>query len=71
MAEVESPPHFAGKSLRELDVRVNYGLEVILIKPAKRKGKVTAMVVSPDYHFSHGDVILVAGQQASVQAMME
>jgi CIC family chloride channel protein len=71
MAEVECPPHFAGKSLRELDVRVNYGLEVILIKPAKKKGKATAMVVSPDYHFSHGDVILVAGKQASVQAMME
>ena len=71
MAEVECPPHFAGKSLRELDVRVNYGLEVILIKPTKKKGEVTAMVVSPDYQFSYGDVILVAGKQASVQAMME
>jgi CIC family chloride channel protein len=71
MAEVECPPYFVGKNLRELDVRVNYGLEVILIKPANRKRKLTTMVASPDYHLSHGDVILVAGKQPSVQALME
>jgi CIC family chloride channel protein len=70
MAEVECPAHFASKTLRDLDVRVHYGVEVILIRPAKRAGKGTAVVVSPDYRFSHGDVILVVGPQKEVQALM-
>jgi CIC family chloride channel protein len=71
MAEIECPPYFAGKSLRELDVRVRYGVEIILVRPAKRKGTEGAMVVSPDYQLSNGDVILVAGEREKVQALME
>jgi chloride channel protein, CIC family len=71
MAEMECPAHFAGRNLRELNVRVNYGIEVILIRPAKGEGKEPAVVVSPEYRFSHGDVMLVAGKQANVEAMMK
>jgi hypothetical protein len=71
MAEVECPAYFVGKSLRELNVRVNYGVEVILIRPAKRSGREPLMVVSSDYRFFHGDVLLVAGKKASVQSLME
>jgi predicted transcriptional regulator len=70
MAEVECPAHFAGKTLRDLDVRVQYGVEVILIRPVKKAGKDTAVVVSPDYRFSHGDVILVVGPKKEVQSLM-
>jgi len=69
MAELECPPHFVGKTLKELRVLVNYGVQVILIRPAKRAGKEGSMVVSPDYRFSHGDVILVLGKQRQVQAL--
>jgi CIC family chloride channel protein len=71
MAELECPLDFAGKSLRELNARVNYGVEVILIRPAKGPGKAAVMVVSPDYRFLIGDVLLVAGKKASVQGLME
>jgi len=39
MAELEAPPHFVGKTLRQLDVRANHGVEVVLIKRAKKEGK--------------------------------
>jgi CIC family chloride channel protein len=71
MAEVEAPSHFVGKSLRDLDVRVNYGVQVILIRPAKRPENEATMVPSPEYRFAHGDVILVAGDQEEVQALSE
>jgi CIC family chloride channel protein len=71
MAEVECPLEFAGKSLRELNARVNYGVEVILIRPAKRHGKEAVMVVSPDYRFLNGDILLIAGKKANVQSLME
>jgi CIC family chloride channel protein len=69
MAEVECPSYFAGKSLRELSMLVNYGVQVIMIWPSKRMGKEASMLVSPDYRFSHGDRILVVGKQKQVQAL--
>jgi CIC family chloride channel protein len=71
MAEVEAPPYFAGKTLRDLNVRVKYGVEVILIRRAKKVGREAAMVISPEYRFSHGDVILVAGKDSKIQGLME
>ena len=71
MAEVECPLEFAGRSLRELNARVHYGVEVILIRPAKRPGKEAVMVVSPDYRFMNGDILLIAGKKANVQSLME
>ena len=32
LAEVETPPHFVGKTLQELNVRYRFGVEVVLIK---------------------------------------
>jgi len=71
MAELECPPDFVGKSLRELNARVHYGVEVILIRPAKQPGAEAVVAVSPDYRFINGDVILVVGKKASVQSLME
>ncbi|MBN2355351.1 chloride channel protein, partial [candidate division KSB1 bacterium] len=72
MAEVECPPHFVGKSLRELNVRVHYGVEIILVRPAKKMGKQSGpMVVFADYRFAFGDIILVVGKEEMVQLLVE
>jgi chloride channel protein, CIC family len=71
MAEMECPPDFVGKSLRELNARVHYGVEVILIRPAKQPGREAVTVVSPDYRFTGGDVLLVVGKKANVRNLME
>jgi CIC family chloride channel protein len=71
MAELECPSDFAGKSLRELNARVNYGVEVILIRQGKNPKREAVVVVSPDYRFFNGDVLLVVGKKASVQSLME
>jgi trk system potassium uptake protein TrkA len=71
MAEMECPPDFVGKSLRELNARVHYGVEVILIRPAKKPGTEAVVVVSPDYRFINGDVLLVIGKKESVQSLMD
>ncbi len=69
MAERECPPQFAGKSLRELNLRANHGMEVILIRPSGKRGKEAAIVAFPDYRLSHGDVILVTGKQTDVEPL--
>jgi CIC family chloride channel protein len=70
MAELEAPPHFVGKTLRQLDVRSNYGVEVILIKRSKREGKEGTIVSPADYEIEHGDVLLLAGRRDQVKRLV-
>ncbi len=69
MAEVEVPSHFIGKTLRELDLRSHDGVEIILIRQTKKGSKGTTVVASPDHHFSHGEVLLIAGEEEKVKRL--
>jgi len=70
MAELEAPSHFVGKTLRQLNVRSNHGVEVILIKRAKKEGKEGTIVSPPDYPIEHGDVLLLAGPRDQVKRLV-
>jgi CIC family chloride channel protein len=67
MAEVEVPSHFIGKTLRELDLRSHEGVEIILIRQTKKGSKGITVVASPDHRFSHGEVLLIAGEEEKVR----
>ena len=69
MAEVEVPSHYIGKTLRELDLRSHEGVEIILIRQTKKGAKGTTVVASPDHHFSHGEVLLIAGEEEKVKRL--
>jgi trk system potassium uptake protein TrkA len=70
MAEVEAPPHFGGKTLRELNVRANYSVEVILVRKSKQKTSRATIVPPPDYRIEHGDILLLMGKQEKVKDLM-
>jgi len=71
MAETEAPAHFIGQTLRELDVRANYGVEVVLIKRAEKAAGENGAVVPPvDYRIQYADVLLVAGKKENVRRLM-
>jgi len=70
MAELEAPSHFVGKTLRQLDVRSTYGVEVVLIKRAKKEGKEGPIVSPADYPIEHGDVLLLAGAREQVKRLV-
>jgi hypothetical protein len=71
MAEVETPSFFIGKTLRELDVRSRYGVEVLLVHQSRKSGKYPPVFVTPDYRFAAGDVFLVAGKEERVRLLAE
>ena len=71
MAETEIPPFFEGKTLRDLNVRSKYGVEIILIRQAKKSRSKTTIVPSPDYCFAHGDMLLIAGRKEEVRRLAE
>lgn len=70
MAEVEVPPHFIGKTLRDLDVRSHYGVEIIMIRQARKGTRGKTLVASPEHHFAPGEVLLVAGKEEPVRNLM-
>ncbi len=66
LSEIEVPGAFVNKTLRELNLRSRFGVEVILIKQAydaKKKEKQKVMTPQPDYRFKFGDSILIMGSQ--------
>lgn len=75
--EMVPPQNFIGKSLREIDVRAKYGLNVIGIKrPASLKGKKKAeddINISPkaDDVVGKGDVLIIIGSNKNIEKMKE
>jgi CIC family chloride channel protein len=71
LAEVETPPHFVGKTLQELNVRYRFGVEVVLIKRSGTGGGEAALISPAGYRIEHGDILLLAGQEQDVNRIKE
>ena len=63
--DVPAPAHGVGRSLKELNVRAQLGVNILAVKQA---GKIN---VSPsaDYSISQGDVMVVLGDTAALKAV--
>jgi len=64
LQEIETPSAFIGKSLRELDLRGRYKVQVVLVRRSIRdKGSVSAKreIPGPDFVLTQGDMILLLG----------
>ncbi len=67
--EVVAPKQFIGKTLRQLEIRANYGLNVIAIKIPARDGKGDVQInVSPlaDDVVSHGSILVAVSSNKDI-----
>jgi len=68
MSEIEIPSEFINKSLRELNLRHRFGVEVVLIKKSsKSEAERDVVFPDPDYRFQSGDSILILGSPQDLQ----
>ncbi|HZA76126.1 MAG TPA: TrkA family potassium uptake protein [Acidimicrobiales bacterium] len=67
MVETEAPPALVGRSLAESNVRAQYGVTVVAIKPAG--GQFT--YATPDTVLADGDVLVVAGSNKHAEAFAD
>jgi trk system potassium uptake protein TrkA len=67
LAEVELPPSFIDKSIRELDVRKNYDVTVLAIR---RSGEIKA-VETGEETLRESDVLVVIGPDDAVRRLAE
>jgi CIC family chloride channel protein len=60
IAEISAPGPFVGKTIRELNIRQDFGASVLMIKRTTGTGDHTLETApGPDYTFRYGDVMLV------------
>jgi len=62
MTEIPVPKSFVGKSIKNLDIRAKFGVDIILIRNNDDKGSMVKAIPSPDYEFSFKDSIVIAGE---------
>ncbi len=68
VAEVEVPRQFVGKSIRELNIRQDFGVSVLMIKHRDEHGEETLTAsLDPEHTFRAGDVLLVLGPNEHIR----
>lgn len=69
IAQVNAPPSFIGKSLRDLDLRRRYEVNIIAVKELV-PGRFV-MVPSPDFTVKDSDVLVMLGKKADLKEIKE
>jgi len=61
ISEVPVPKTFIGKSIKELNIRATYGVDVLSIKQQKKRNVEIKAFPGPDYILKADDILTVAG----------
>ncbi|NMX22925.1 CBS domain-containing protein [Dissulfurirhabdus thermomarina] len=71
LAELPAPRSFVGRTLRELDIRVRYGLQILFVRT--RDGDAAPRVLVPlgEYRVRDRDVLVAAGPRQAVEELMD
>ncbi|MCP3921076.1 MAG: CBS domain-containing protein, partial [Desulfobacterales bacterium] len=71
ISELPAPKKFVGKSIKELDIRAKYGVDVILIKSNTESGSKVKAIPNPDYVLSFNDSLVIAGEVGKIKLLKE
>jgi trk system potassium uptake protein TrkA len=62
LCEIAPPKSFIGKSIRELEIRKKYGVDVLSIKTGKKVGVKVKAIPNPDHIIKEDDTLIIAGE---------
>lgn len=74
LMELEVPPHLQGKQLKDLNLRANHNVQVVLVKRRIQRDKHAELhnqVPGPDFKFQPGDVMLLVGKPEGLKKISE
>ncbi len=71
IAEIEAPGAFVGRSIRELEIRRHFGLEVLLLRRPRADGEGSELEVVPsaDTVLERGDRLVVIGKRDALEGV--
>ncbi|MDY6935174.1 MAG: chloride channel protein [Spirochaetota bacterium] len=71
LAEIPPPRKFIGKSIKEINIRAKYGVDVLLIRNNTDQGSKIKAIPSPDYIISFNDSLVIAGEIGKINLLKE
>jgi CIC family chloride channel protein len=69
ISEIDPPKSFIGKSIRELDIRVKYGVDVLSIKTKKGNEEKITAIPNPEYVITDKDTLIIAGEIKNINVI--
>ena len=69
IVEISPPKSFIGKSIRELDIRSKYGVDVLSIKVGKKSDVIVKAIPSPDHVFTEDETLIIAGEIKKINVL--
>jgi len=69
MAEIPVPLSFVGKTLRDLNIRARFGVNVIMIKRQQDGQEPTEIMPSPDETIQAGDILIAVGPEKDLEVL--
>ncbi len=70
IVELKPPKSFIGKSIKELNVRAKFGVDILSIKSKDGDSESVKAIPSPDYIITEGDYLVVAGEIKNINVLM-
>ena len=68
--EIKAPKEFIGKSLKQLNLRIEYGLNVVAIKSRNEKGEDTVNTVpEAEYKIRAQDRLMLVGPNENIKKL--
>ncbi|MBL1213510.1 MAG: CBS domain-containing protein [Ignavibacteriae bacterium] len=69
IAEIKPPASFTNKSIKELNIRAKFGVDVLSVKTKEKRGEKIKAIPSPDYIITENDTLVVAGEIRSINLL--
>lgn len=69
--EISPPKSFINKSIRQLNIRARYGVDVLSIKTKLKRGEKIKAIPDPDYVIREDDTIIIAGEIKNINVLRD
>jgi len=69
--EIKPPQSFIGKSIRELNIRAKYGVDVLSVKTKQKFGEKIKAIPNPDYIIQEEDTLVIAGEIKHINVLRQ
>ena len=71
ITELPAPKEFIGNTIRGLDIRAKYGVEVLSINSHNETGKKVNAIPQADYEILENDTLIIAGKTEKINLLKE
>jgi CIC family chloride channel protein len=69
ISEITPPKSFLGKSIRDLNIRAKYGVDVLSIKTKIHRGREVKAIPNPNYVIGDHDTLVIAGEIKNINKL--